>query len=259
MAPSRARALLGGARIAGLALLLQPLLLVPALLLSVLIAQWRDVAWSDIDNLAAGLTCSLVVWLFIAVFHLRRERLVVPILDHDSFTARARRLLDEMGYEVTEATPETITARPGFHALLFGGGIHIALSGRDATLLGPRYALELLRSRLRVQGHLSRIQAALLEDRRPGEVLLQRVELRLRPTPAQLDTVRNHLLTPLAEHAEIVCELSVLARSEAGMPASTISALVRDGLKRAGLAADVHTDHVRLLAPIRPHTAAVSA
>lgn len=260
MAPCRAHgALFGGARIAGLALLLLPLVLGPAFVLAGLLARWREGSWLDLDNLAAGLICSLVFWLFVAAFHLRRERLVMPLLDHDSYATRARLLLGEMGYEVTSESAEAITARPGFHAMLFGGGVHVALDGREATLLGPRYALERLRNQLRVQGHLCRVHAALHEERRSAEESRLRLELRLRLTPTQLDAVRVHVLAPLTEHAEVVCELNVLARSEAGMPAAAVNALVREGLQRAGVIGTNQAEHVRLHAPSSPCEAAVSA
>ena len=55
--------------------------------------------------LTLGVLCGLVVWLFVAVFHLKREPLLLSFTDREAFVEHLGGELVELGYEPGLADP----------------------------------------------------------------------------------------------------------------------------------------------------------
>jgi hypothetical protein len=209
-------------------------------------AWWRDGGWLEPTNLWVGLVCGLVASLFVAVFHLRKESSTLAVGSHEQFLGDAQRLLREMGYEVTSRRADFLDTRPGFHAILFGPGVQVALEAGHARITGPKYSVERLRMNLRMRQQLSRVQHALVKNQ-ANEPKLKRVELKMRVTPEQLAQVQTHVLASLAKEADVVCEVSVLAQSDEGIRQSTVEVQVRDWLDRQGIPCELHKDFIKIV------------
>jgi hypothetical protein len=201
-------------------------------------------------NLAIGLVCGLIVWMFIAAFHLRKETLAVAAPDRERFLDNAKLLLTEMGYEVKTRGPFDLSTRPRFQSLLFGSGIQVALTENHAHLTGPKVCVELLRNRLRVLSHLGIVQQALRGHHRSNETLIKRAELRLRIKVEDLAEVRTNVIEVLQETANVVCELHLLAQSDAGIPESTLEFQIRHWLEKKGIEAALHKHFIQLHRPL---------
>jgi hypothetical protein len=201
-------------------------------------------------NLSIGLICGLIVWLFIATFHLRREMVTLPAPEGDRFLKRARLLLTEMGYEVTARGPQRLSTRPRFQSLLFGDGVQVAVKGSVAQVIGPKLCVELLRNRLRIQSHLGIVQQALREPHRHTETLIKRVELRLRVKPDDLPPIRTNVIEVLEATGTVVCELHLLVQSETGIPENVLEFQVAEWLQQKGIDAKIHKHFIQLHRPL---------
>src|SRR2546423_649009 len=80
-------------------------LLGTSLVCAIIAAMIRDMPVLGPGNASVGLSCSLIAWLFIAVFHLRKETVSLPAPEPKRFLHNARILLTEMGYDVTSRGP----------------------------------------------------------------------------------------------------------------------------------------------------------
>jgi hypothetical protein len=236
------RSLRAAVRLFACALGILGLLLIPALVLAPLFA-WSRGSEDPLSNLSLGLVCSLITWLFIAVFHLNREKIVVTIADRRTFLAQARILLDEMGYETIAQSADSLTTRPRFNAYLLGGGLRVEVDGNRANLIGPKISAEILRHRLRLVHHLYRVQEVLESQRKPSEPLLKRVEISLRLKPEQLAAVQASVLAPLSQAADVVCDVFILVQSEEGLRESTIEEEVRPWAQKHEIPCDIHKHH----------------
>jgi hypothetical protein len=214
------------------------LMIAPTLLLAELLA-WSQMSENPLSNLALGLVCTLIAWLFVAVFHLTREKLTMAVPDRQRFLPQVRSLLEEMGYEVTVQTAEQIVTRPCFNAFLFGGGMRVQMHGKGATIYGPKISAEILRNRLRMEHHLLRIHAV-LDERRSAEPLLKRVEICMRVKPEQIAAAQAQVIDPLAQTGAVVCEMHVLVQSEEGVPESTIEECVRPWAEQNDIDCNIH-------------------
>ncbi len=225
-------------------------LLGTSLVCAIVVAMIRDMPVLGSDNATVGLCCSLIVWLFIAVFHLRKETLSLPAPEPKRFLHNARTLLAEMGYDVAARGPHALSTRPRFHSLLFGGSVHVAVKGGQARLTGPRFCVELLRNRLRVQSHLGLVHQSLREPHRHTETLIKRAELRLRVRPEDFETVRANVIDVLQESADVVCEIHLLAQSNTGIPESVLEFQIAEWLAQQGIDASMHKHFIQLHRPL---------
>jgi hypothetical protein len=203
------------------------------------------------ENLFAGLVCGLIGWLFVLVFHVRRETTLLGAPDRARFLHQVAAALEEMGYDVT-AGPAGLDAQPGFHAFLFGGGIQVEVAGRQGRITGPKLSVERVRNRLRLNVHVQSTQEALLGDRRLADYLLKRAEITLQASPAQLRSVLTNVVDLLADEADVQCELHLLVRSGDGLRETTIDCQVRPWLDEQKIPCTIHKDFVKLNEPIRP-------
>lgn len=97
-----------------------------------------------------GVICGLIAWLFVAAFHIRRERLVLAYEDREEFRARLQGQLEELGYYRARETGDRAVFRPAFHSFLFGGKIEVHLEEQTARMTGPKVCLESLWRNLRL-------------------------------------------------------------------------------------------------------------
>jgi hypothetical protein len=230
------------------ALLLLAFLWSAAFLLACVIPWLKGLPVAGTGLVPRGIACGLVTTLFVVVFHLKREVIRLPAAKRDIFVERVRLHLQELGYALQMETPGRLVFRPSFQSLLFGAGIRIDLAERTATVTGPKVYLEILRRRLRMQSYLSPMERA--------SQLLRRVEMTLRVTPEQLHRVRSDIISILRDDdAEIVCQLIVLARSEAGIRKGAVAEAVQAWQEEYASPVELRTEPitVRPLCANHPH------
>jgi hypothetical protein len=226
------------------AVLTLPVLLIftaTALPLALLLALVPGASTELSDNLSLAVVCGLVVWLFLAIFHIRPDTLRLPVADRRSFLCRVIPILEELGYEVTRHGDTGVVSRPGFKALLLGGAVRVHLEDDTARVVGPKVFVEILRRRMRLQSYIDRAQQPAREGRhRASERLLKRVEVSVRVPGGQGPGVHAEIVEAL-QGAQVVCELHLLAQSEAGIRETALEDL-RDALRQRGVAAEIRKD-----------------
>jgi hypothetical protein len=238
----------GTFRVVLLATLVLTALLVTTLGIAFLIAQIRGADFGSPDQLAVGLTCSLIASLFVAVFHLRKETLAFTVRGGEHFIPDAQAVLQELGYEVVNQTSTTLATKPGFQTYLFGQGIQIRVEGEEARITGPKMGVELVRNRLRVHNQFHHVQQSVRLPRRASETQVRRVEMRLRPE--QLETVRDHVMNVLKAGEGIAFDLVLTAQGNKGIPETVVEAQLRPWLEEHGIGLAIQKEMVRQQAPV---------
>jgi hypothetical protein len=203
--------------------------------------------WTDPEFLAIGMVCAMCIWLFVAVFHLRRDTHTMSFSQREQFIAKTTTVLQEMGYALSSQQADRLTYRPRFHSYLFGGAIDVALADQEATLTGPKVALEIYRRCFRVVNHVQRVQLYLQEHRKFTENVIKRLEVRLRLSPDQLNAVRKNVIGLLEKDGTVTCELKLLVQSEKGIRADLLETQVRDWLQEQGIDCDMHKGLVQFV------------
>jgi hypothetical protein len=245
MSPSRlARPPLVVLRIALLTALL--LLTVGGVVLpvTVLLAWCRGEAVPPAAAVSAGVICALTTWLFVAVFHLRRETISLPVDDAPAFARRLRSHLEELGYVVAAPADGRVVGRPSFQALLFGGKVQARIENGTARLTGPRVYVEVLRKRLRLHTHLERVPCTLASLRhRHGEPMLRAAQIRLEVPGELLTAIYREIAAVLArEGASIRCELAIHATSAGGLRDLVIETGIHEWLKEQQVPVEIHKE-----------------
>jgi hypothetical protein len=204
-----------------------------------LLAWLGDTSITNTSTLWLGMTCGLIGWLFIAVFHVRHETLILPFQDRQAFLGRLRSQLKELGYHGRVRDAEVQVFWPSFHSLLLGGKIRLRLEDGTAHLDGPKVFLEILRQRLRVQNHLDKDLKIFWDARRRrDERLLKRVQISMRVSGNQWQGVCRQITQILArEGAEVHCEVILGARSDDGIRERTVEHLIREWLSQKSISA----------------------
>lgn len=234
-------------RLVRVVVLALPILLIFAFTVSLVagVVSWfRDTSLTSPENLCLGILCGLVVWLFVAIFHLKQDSLNLHCPDRRGFTANVRALLEELGYEAVMSGQERLLFTPSFHSLLFGGGIHVTFEGDSAQVAGPKMYLEMLRNRLRLQSHVENLQKVIQDQRdRKGDRILKRVQISLRVSAEQWQAVREEVLEALrGKGADVVCDVNILAHCEAGIHENVVEEGIRDWLTTQNLKAEIHKE-----------------
>ena len=242
----------GTFRFALVSLLAFVLLSGTTLFISVLLAWVQNGSWNSPQFLTIGMVCGLIVWLFVAAFHLRRETQSIPFSQREPFVAKAKGVLQEMGYDLSSQHAATLSFRPRFHSYLFGGGIQLALDDREAKLTGPKVSLEIFRRCFRLVNHVQRVQLYLQEHRRFTDNVIKRVELKMRLDPEQFEAVRQNVIELLQKDGDVVCELNLLVQSEQGIRENTLEFQVREWLEQQGIQCDIHKDLVQFVEVVHP-------
>jgi hypothetical protein len=225
-------------RVLMLALLVLAVFWVAAFLLALLTAWLRGQPAAGAGLLSRGAVCGLIAALFVAVFHIKKEVLRLPVARREPFVERLKAHLGDLGYTLAAETAERLVFRPSFRSLLFGAGIEVRLAGASATVAGPKVYLEGLRRRLREQSYL----APAGRGERGGD-LLRRVELSMRVSPEELHEIRGEVVGPLrAAGAAVVCHLCVLAQNEAGIPEAAVAEALGGWVREQGIPVEVHKE-----------------
>ena len=214
------------------------------LLLAALIAWPQDERWDSPHCLWIGFVCGLIAWLFVAVFHLRRETQYMQFRRRSVRRQGQERTAGD-GYALSTQGANTLSFRPRFHSYLFGGGIHLTLEIQEAKLTGPKVSLEIFRRCFRLLNHVRRVQLYLQEHRRFTDNVIKRAELQLRLRPDQFEAVRTNIITLLQKEAKVICELNLLVQSEKGIRETTLDFQVREWLEQQGIDFDIHKDIVQ--------------
>jgi hypothetical protein len=188
--------------------------------------------------------CGLVAWLFVAVFHIRRETRHLTVGDRDTFADRLTTVLNDLGYEVTRGPDGRYLSRPRFWSPLVGGRLEVVVDGPRARATGPRLFVELVRRRLRLDTHIARARQAVRDPRaRDGDRLVKRVELALRFPAAHWEAVRDEVVRALERaRVEVVCQVQLLATSEAGIREQVIEHDIPARLRPLGIRLEVRKD-----------------
>jgi hypothetical protein len=240
------RPLRAAARILIVSLLFLAAFGLSAILIACLLGLLRGSDPAGPENVFGGLICGLIAWLFVAVFHLKREHFSWPVTDPDNFLLRVRTLLEEWGYELEKEGTNHLVYRPGFHAFLLGGRIQVSLDGTTAKASGPKLWLEALRQRLRFQTHVDKARQPFAYGKINGERFLKRIQITLRLTADQWTAFGDQVLAPLSKEATVVCDLNVLVQSEAGVRERLLDGPVRQWLLEQNVPAEVHKDFVQM-------------
>ena len=235
------------------------LLVGTTLFISFLIALARDASWNSPQYLCIGLVCGLIAWLFVAVFHLRRETQTMAYSQRGQFLTKAKTVLHEMGYALTSHQANALTFRPRFHSYLFGGGIHLAVEDHQAKLTGPRVSLEIFHRCLRLLNHVQRVQLYLQEHRKFTDNVIKRVELQLRLRPEQFEAVKKNVIELLQNEGTVVCDLNVLVQSENGIRENTLEFQIREWLEQQAIPCEMHKDLVQFVEVGHPESEEIHA
>jgi hypothetical protein len=244
------------ARIVRVVILALPIFLILALtilLVACVSAYFGETPVLSADNMYVGTVCGLIAWLIFAVFHIKKETLVLPPADRPTFMDDLKAQLAGLGYAVVSETKLRLVSKPSFHSMLFGGGIRADVEQDGIRIVGPRVYLEMLRKRLRMESHIEKVQRSFLEaKRREGENLLRRVQISMRVTGKQWHAVYNKVVTLLArDDAEVICEVNVLAQSDLGIRDSMVELGVREWLRHEGIQAEIHKEPLQGPEPSR--------
>jgi hypothetical protein len=228
------------------------LLIGATLLIACVIAWLRNGEWNSPQYLSMGMVCVMIVLLFVAVFHLRRETQRVPFSQREQFVAKAKTVLQEMGYALRWQRSNAMAFRPRFHEYLFGGGIHLAVHNQEARVTGPKVSLDIFRRCFRLLNHVQHVQLRLQENRKLTENVIKRLELRLRLGPDQFEAVRKNIIEFLQQDAEVVCELNLLVQGEKGIREDILDFRIREWLHREGIHCEIHKDLVHFAETVHP-------
>lgn len=239
------RLLANTARILSLAAVFVAILGGSTLLVALLLSWFRGGAATGPENLYAGLVCGLIAWLFVAVFHLRRDTIRLPFTERTSCLALLQDVLAELGYE-RHGDAAASWYKPSFRSYLLGGRVRLEIEGNEAVLTGPRFCLELLRRGLRIRTQLGNVQQAIRQSRRrQGERLLSRVQLTLRVPIESWADIEQRVVKPLCREGDVICELNVLVRNDTGIRDNVVEHQVRSWLTSHDIDVDVHKDYLQ--------------
>ncbi len=230
--------------------LLLPVLLVfgVTVFAATLVVGWvAGTTTSDPWTISLGILCTLVIWCFVTIFHIKKDSALLPFQRRDAFLQGIKVHLEQLGYEAHVRKKDQITFTPAFHSFLFGGSIELQVEGKLARITGPKLYLERLRQGLRMQTYLEKVQQTYQESRqRQGEQLLKRVQISLRATDDQWEDIHEQVIQVLKqEDATVVCEVNILAQSELGIRESTVESLIRTWLKKEEIQAEILKEEVQ--------------
>ena len=217
------------------------------LAVAALVAWPQETGWDNPQCLAVGFVFALVIGMFIGVTQLRRATQHLQFTHRDQFAAKARTVLQQMGYDLTRQSGPVLTFRPRFHSYLFGCVIELVLENHEAELTGPKVSLNIFRRQLRMLNHVQRVQLYLQEQRKFTDNHIKRVELQLRLRPNQLEAVRANIIAPLQKEANVICELNLQVQSAKGIREHILEFDLRDWLEQNGITCDIRKDIVQFV------------
>lgn len=217
--------------------------------IAAILAYMRGHELLDHENVGLSLVCTIIAWSFAVMFHLVKETVQLPVTQAGMFLANARRVLRELGYEIGHHTATSLTTRHAFRFLIFRRGIQISCGERQASITGPKLWVDVLRRRLRVQNFLVGSQTSAHDPQRLSDLLLKRVQIRMRVQPDNLEEIARYVLDLLTQEADVVCEINLLANSAAGIHESMVENQIRPWLAEQEVSAEIHKDLVKMTEP----------
>ena len=213
------------------------------------VAWWTGHPATSATSIYLGIICGLAIWLFIAVFHIKNEIILLPFHDRDELMAGLKAQLEELGYESSDQGESEIVFRPSFQAVLFGGGIRVQMEDNSAKIVGPKVYLERLRHRLRMKSHMSRVQKTFKDAQNrptvtiPNGPLLRTVRITARFNAEQLRGLYAEVVQPLTrDGGEVACEVQLSAQGAPGIHESTVETVVRRWLEQQHIVAEIQTE-----------------
>ena len=203
------------------------------------------------QNISLGLICALVVTLFLTIFHLKKEIILLPYQDRPSLRARVKKEMQGLGYQVLTDSDGELTFIPPFHSWLMGGRVRVELQDGSARITGPKVYLEMLRNNLRIQSHVDDLRASIRDSRiLQVDQLLKRIQLNMRLTPDQLPGIQQGIIEVLAkEGTEVFCDVNIMAQNEQGMWQRQVELPIRDWLQKQGIKAEISREKLEVKAP----------
>ena len=192
-------------------------------------------------NWYIGMICGLIAWMFVAVFHFRKESIQLPVNDREAFGQQVRAVLGDLGYDLAKDSPEQMQFRPAFQSHLLGGGVNVSIEGQQAKISGPKVSMEVVRNRMRFQNHLKKVA---IEERKPqAERIVKRVQLSFRVPHERWQEVGEEVVKRLAGAGDVVCQVNLSVQNEKGLSDTAVEGQVRQWLEQQGMAADIHKTH----------------
>jgi hypothetical protein len=209
------------------------------ILLVGLILYWLEgTAIFSAQSIYVGTICGLVVLLFLSVFHLKREIILLPYHDRAGFVGSLENNLQEMGYQAVRQNEDELLFSPSFHSWLLGGKIRVEVKDDSARIVGPKVYLEMLRKKLRVQSHLKDLRTLRDSQQLHLNQALKRLEIRMRITREQWPAVYREVIEVLAKEGSlIVCDVNILAQNEKGFEQRNVELPIRGWLQQQGIEA----------------------
>ncbi len=126
-----------------------------ALLCGALISFFTRTPLFSQGGLWYGVIAGLISWLFILVFHIKKETVLLQLPRQFDFINGMKEAMSVLGYQISELTPSRVVGVPTFRAFLFGGSFQATLKANEVTLTGPKYSIEKIRHQLRLAVHLN--------------------------------------------------------------------------------------------------------
>jgi len=217
---------------------------ITALICAIPLLLFRNNPQASAGIVLLGVLCGLIVWLFVAIFHIRREALT--FLDDDRMTLLPllRSALKDLGYEPGDTHKGRTVFKPRFTAFLAGGNVQMTERAESVVITGPRVFIEILRKRLKILNHLSAVHQTIKDTRvRQGRNRLRRVEIDLRVSAAQWQQVSDEVIAVLANKtSDIVCEVHILAQHASGVLDTNLVTSIRERLQERNIAVEIRRE-----------------
>lgn len=227
-----------------------------ALGIAQLVSWWTDTPITSATSIYLGIICGLAIWLFIAIFHIKREIILLPYEDREALMTGLKAQLEELGYEPGDAKETEVHFRPAFHAVLFGGAIRVEVDDHSAKIVGPKVYLERLRHGLRMKSQISRVQQTFRDARNrtlpaaPSGPLLRKVRIAGRLNAEQLRAFHAEVVQPLIrDGGNVSCEFNLSAQAEPGIHESVVETTIRRWLQHHQITAEIQTEPAAPPAP----------
>lgn len=212
-----------------------------ALVIAFFLSLAQGSSFGDGANWYVGMICGLIAWMFVAVFHFRKESIQVPLQDREAFGQQVKTVLGDLGYDTQSDSPEYLAFRPAFQSYLLGGGVQVKVEGQQARITGPKVSVEALRKRLRFQNHLKKIT---VEERKPqGDRVLKRAKVVFRMPADNWREIFDNVVKPLAAEGEVVCQVQISVVNDKGIAENTIDGPVRQWLEKQSITPEIHKTH----------------
>jgi hypothetical protein len=208
-----------------------------ALACTLALAWVRGLEPADPVLLGSGVLCSLIIWLFVLIFHIKKETLLLPVRRRMDMLGKLRQGLADLGYEVSQPSRDRILGRPAFHSYLLGGTIQAHVDDTRAVVTGPKVSLERLHQRLRLNHLLDLTPLSPNRSATSGRAAFaDRAQLHIRiPSQKGPDILRSLAAALKDRGIDATFDVTVSLRDEAGVNKAVLEGVLKQELKPAGV------------------------